>query len=77
MYVVKLAVFGLSPATGTDTLYVEDYSTAPKPVDPARPWRISLAAARTKGEALTVELTYALAPGPAGKPDSPATIGFR
>ncbi|WP_329068989.1 glycoside hydrolase family 25 protein [Amycolatopsis sp. NBC_01480] len=77
MWVTKLAVFGPSPAAGTNTLYVEDYATAPKRLDGGRPWRIPLDAARREGEPLTVELTYALAPASADKPDARATIGFR
>lgn len=77
MFVTKLAVYGPSPATGTDTLYVEDYAAAPKRIDGGRPWQIALAAARAKGDAVTVELTYSLAPASADKPDTRATIGFR
>jgi lysozyme len=77
LFVTKLAVYGPSPATGTTALYVEDHAAAPKRIDGGRPWQIALAAARAKGDAVTVELTYSLAPAPADKPDTRATIGFR
>lgn len=77
LFVTKLAVYGPSPATGTNTLYVEDHAAAPKRIDGGRPWQVALDAARAKGDAVTVELTYSLAAAPTDKPDARATIGFR
>ena len=72
MTVEKVGFFGPTPAKGVNQLWA---TTGAQRVDAGRPWRIPLADARAKGEVLTCEVDYVLAPV-AGR-DVTGTAGFR
>jgi hypothetical protein len=72
MTVTKVGLFGPTPATGPEQLWATSGSQR---VDAGRPMRIPLAPARAKGEVLTCEVDYVLAPV-AGR-DVTGVAGFR
>jgi GH25 family lysozyme M1 (1,4-beta-N-acetylmuramidase) len=77
MFVSKVALFGPTPDTGTNILQTLDHSADPFPVDAGRPWQIPLQDARGRGDLVSAEITYSMAPAPADKPEVVATAGFR
>lgn len=80
MTVKKIAFYGPTPGTGLNTLWMTGGAQG---IAAGRSWRVmdgaqsALAVARSKGEVLTCEITYNLAPADVSKPDTDAVAGFR